>query len=146
MTIGRSRLEPSLCLGAAVMFYAVALLLPPARLALGADGRERVQVVLSQKLANVPGKTLTAVAVDYAPGGKTKPHHHAGVVFAYVVSGAIRSQVDDGAARVYRAGEAFFEGPGARHVVSENASRDKPAKLLAVFVADDGAELTLFDQ
>jgi quercetin dioxygenase-like cupin family protein len=107
---------------------------------------DQVQVVFSQKLPNVPGKTLTAVAVDYAPGGKSGPHHHAGVVFAYVVSGEIRSQVDQGPARVYHAGESFFEGPGAHHVVSENASASKPARLLAVFVADDGAELTTFDR
>jgi quercetin dioxygenase-like cupin family protein len=107
---------------------------------------DQVQVVFSQKLPNVPGKTLTAVAVDYAPGGKSGPHHHAGVVFAYVVSGEIRSQVDQAPARVYHAGESFFEGPGAHHVVSENASASKPAKLLAVFVADDGAELTTFDR
>jgi quercetin dioxygenase-like cupin family protein len=107
---------------------------------------DQVQAVFSQKLPNVPGKTLTAVAVDYAPGGKSAPHHHAGVVFAYVVSGEIRSQVDQGPARVYHAGESFFEGPGAHHVVSENASASKPAKLLAVFVADDGAELTTFDR
>jgi quercetin dioxygenase-like cupin family protein len=107
---------------------------------------DQVQVVFSQKLPNVPGKTLTAVAVDYAPGGKSGPHHHAGVVFAYVVSGEIRSQVDEGPARVYHTGESFFEGPGAHHVVSENASASKPAKLLAVFVADDGADLTTFDR
>jgi quercetin dioxygenase-like cupin family protein len=107
---------------------------------------DQVHVVFSQKLPNVPGKTLTAVAVDYAPGGKTGPHHHAGVVFAYVVSGEIRSKVDEGGARVYHAGESFFEGPGAHHLVSENASTSKPAKLLAVFVADDGAELTTFDR
>jgi quercetin dioxygenase-like cupin family protein len=112
---------------------------------LAAAAGDNAQVIFSQKLPNVPGKTLTAVSVDYAPKGKSAPHHHAGVVFAYVVSGAIRSQVDDGPARVYQAGESFFEGPGAHHVVSENASDSKPAKLLAVFVADDGANLTTFD-
>jgi quercetin dioxygenase-like cupin family protein len=115
-------------------------------LAWAAEGGEQVQAIFSQKLPNVPGKTLTAVTVDYAPGGASKPHFHAGVVFAYVVSGEIRSQVDEGPARVYRAGEAFFEAPGAHHVVSENASNTQPAKLLAVFVADDGADLTRFDQ
>jgi hypothetical protein len=30
--------------------------------------------------------------------------------------------------------------------VSENASTTEPARLLAVFVAEDGAELTKFDQ
>ncbi len=128
--------------GAAVLLVlAGAFSLPP----LAAAAGDNAQVIFSQKLPNVPGKTLTAVSVDYAPKGKSAPHHHAGVVFAYVVSGAIRSRVDEGPARVYPAGESFFEGQGAHHVVSENASDSKPAKLLAVFVADDGADLTTFD-
>ena len=141
--IEQPRLERRVFLLAAAMLLALGATAASPRLAV-AKG-DQVQVVFSQKLPNVPGKTLTAVAVDYAPGGTSKPHHHAGVVFAYVVSGEIRSQVDEGEARVYKAGESFFEGPGAHHVVSENASRTKPAKLLAVFVADDGADLTTFD-
>jgi hypothetical protein len=31
-------------------------------------------------------------------------------------------------------------------LVSENASTTEPASLLAVFVADDGADLTTFDK
>jgi quercetin dioxygenase-like cupin family protein len=143
MTTEQRRLErkASLIAAATLLVLAGTAILPRLAVAKG----DQVQVVFSQKLPNVPGKTLTAVAVDYAPGGTSKPHHHAGVVFAYVVSGEIRSQVDEGEARVYKAGESFFEGLGAHHVVSENASRRKPAKLLAVFVADDGADLTTFD-
>lgn len=104
-----------------------------------------VRTVMSQKLPNVPGHSLTAVVVKYAPGGTSPAHHHAGSVFAYVLSGAIRSQVSGaGPARVYHAGESFFEPPGAEHMVSENASKTKPASLLAVFVADTGATLTTF--
>jgi quercetin dioxygenase-like cupin family protein len=146
MTNRQLRREGPLRLAAGAVLLALAGAVPTPRLATAAGGGDHAQVIFSQKLPNVPGKTLTAVAVDYAPGGKSNPHHHAGVVFAYVVSGAIRSQVDAGAARVYRAGETFFEVPGAHHLVSENASRSKPAKLLAVFVADDGADLTTFDQ
>lgn len=106
-----------------------------------ADGD--VTPVLAQQLANVPGKTLTAVLVTYPPGGKSPAHHHAGSVFAYVVSGQIRSECSaTGPAKVYRAGEGFFEPPGSQHLISENASATEPASLLAVFVADDGAELT----
>ena len=46
--------------------------------------------------------------------------------------------VDDEPARVYQAGESFFENPGAHHGVSENASETEPASLLAVFVVDTG--------
>ena len=110
-----------------------------------ADGQ--VTPVLAEHLANVPGKTLTAVLVTYPPGGKSAAHHHAGSVFAYVLSGRIRSEVSTlGPAKVYYAGEAFFEPPGSQHLISENASATEPASLLAVFVADDGAQLTQLNE
>lgn len=89
-------------------------------------------------IPNIPGKSLTSVVVDYAPGGVSPAHKHAksAFIYAYVVSGAIESQVDDGPKRIYHAGESFFEAPGAIHRVSRNASDTQPAKLLAVFVAD----------
>jgi quercetin dioxygenase-like cupin family protein len=106
---------------------------------------DKVTPVRSEKLPNVPGKSLTAVVVNYAPGGKSASHHHAGSVFAYVLSGSIRSENSaTGPARVYKAGESFFEPPGSEHLVSENASATEPASLLAIFVADDGAQLTTF--
>jgi quercetin dioxygenase-like cupin family protein len=142
MVTEESRFGRRPCFAAAVLL-ALAAVIASARL-VAAEG-DQARVIFSQALPNVAGKRLTAVTVDYAPGGASKAHHHAGVVFAYVVSGSIRSQVDDGEARVFRAGESFFEGPGAHHVVSENASRSKPARLLAVFVADEGADLTTFD-
>jgi quercetin dioxygenase-like cupin family protein len=81
------------------------------------------------------------------PGAKSEKHHHAGSVFVYVLSGAIRSQSSaTGAAKVFRAGESFFEPPGSEHLVSENDSATEPASLLAVFVADDGSQLTTFDK
>ena len=108
---------------------------------------DKVTPVRSEKLPNVPGKSLTAVQVNYAPGGKSASHHHAGSVFAYVLSGSIRSENSaTGPARVYKAGESFFEPPGSEHLVSENASATEPASLLAIFVADDGAQLTTFEK
>jgi quercetin dioxygenase-like cupin family protein len=99
--------------------------------------------VFSEKLPNVPGKTLTGVLVKYAPGGKSPSHAHAGSVYAYVLSGQIRSENSvTGPAKVYSAGEGFFEPPGSTHTISENASDTEPASLLAIFVADDGAQLT----
>ena len=103
----------------------------------------RATVAFSTQLPNVPGKSLTAVVVRYAPGEASGPHHHAGSVFVYVLSGTIRSRVStNGPAKVYQAGESFFEPPGSDHLVSANASATEPASLLAIFVADDGAVLT----
>lgn len=97
----------------------------------------------SEKLPNVPGKTLTGIHVTYLPGAKSPAHAHAGSVYAYVLSGSVRSANSvTGPARVYTAGEGFFEPPGSVHTVSENASDTEPASLLAIFVADDGAQLS----
>ena len=94
----------------------------------------------SHAITNVPGKSVVAVEVTYPPGGATPPHIHAksAFIYAYVVSGAIESQVNDQPARVYTAGQAFYEEPGAHHRISRNASKSEPAKLLAVFVVDTG--------
>ena len=105
-----------------------------------------VKPVRTEKLANAPGQTLTVVTVNYAPVGKSSAHEHAGSVFAYVLTGAIRSENSaTGPVKIYRAGESFFEPAGSKHLISENASATEPASLLAVFAADDGAELTTFN-
>ena len=102
-----------------------------------------VKQAFSEKLPNVPGKSLTGIRVTYQPGAKSASHAHAGSVYAYVISGQVRSENSvTGPARVYSAGEGFFEPPGSVHLVSENASDKEPATLLAIFVADDGAELS----
>ena len=64
-----------------------------------------------------------------------------------MLSGSIRSQVDDSPAKVFQAGESFTENPGAHHRVSENASATEPAKLLAIFVVDtNDTQLTTIDK
>jgi quercetin dioxygenase-like cupin family protein len=99
---------------------------------------EEVKAVFERAIPNIPGKSLKALVVTYAPGGKSPSHHHekSAFIYAHVLTGAIRSQVDDEPARVYRAGESFHEVPGSHHKVSENASDREPASLLAVFIVD----------
>jgi quercetin dioxygenase-like cupin family protein len=89
-------------------------------------------------IPNIAGKSLVALEVDYAPGAASPSHTHAksAFVYAYVVSGAIESKVNDGETRIYRTGESWSEEPGAIHSISRNASKTQPAKLLAVFVLD----------
>lgn len=101
---------------------------------------ENVRPAFTEAIANLPGKTLTSVVVSYPPGVRSAPHTHArsAYIYAFVISGAIRSKVDDGPVKVYRAGDSWSETPGAHHVVSENASATAPASLLAVFIADTG--------
>lgn len=108
-----------------------------------------VKVVFERSIPNIEGKKMVAVVVSYPPGGKSPAHHHApsAFIYAHVLSGAIRSQVDDEPAKVYHVGEGFYEVPGAYHRISENASDTDPASLLAVFVVDSkDTPLTLPDK
>src|SRR6202000_2973481 len=103
------------------------------------DGEaETVTKNFEAAIPNIPGKSLIAVEVDYAPGAASVPHTHAksAFIYAYVISGAIESKVNDGETRIYRAGERWSESPGAIHSISRHASKPEPAKLLAIFVVD----------
>jgi quercetin dioxygenase-like cupin family protein len=98
----------------------------------------KVTLVYQHELPNVPGKSVKGVLVEYGPGGYSSGHTHAKSAFIYatVLEGAIKSQINDGLVTVYKAGQSFSEMPGDRHRVSANASETEPAKLLAVFVVD----------
>lgn len=89
---------------------------------------------------------MTAVVVDFAPGASTAKHHHAGFVFAYVLSGTIRSQLNGGKVTDFTAGQSWVEPPGTEHTMSANPSTTEKASLLAVFVAPNKAQLTTYDK
>jgi quercetin dioxygenase-like cupin family protein len=110
--------------------------------------RESISPAFADAIANVPGKTMTAIVVDYPPGGKSPSHRHGSAfVVGYVLQGAIRSQINDGPAKVFHAGESWTEAPGVHHMVSENASESEPAKLLAIFIADtNDKDLVMWDK
>ena len=117
-----------------LILAAIALGVLPCR----SQNMELVKVIFEHAIPNIDGKRMVAVVVTYPPGGKSAAHHHArsAFIYAYVLSGAIRSQVGNEPARVYRVGECFYEAPGSLHRISENASDNDPASLLAVFVVD----------
>ena len=103
-----------------------------------ASKNAKVTLVYQHELPNVPGKSIKGVLVEYGPGGYSPCHTHpkSAFIYATVLEGAIRSQVNNGPVTTYEAGQSFSEMLGDRHGVSANASETKPAKLLAVFVVD----------
>ena len=120
-----------------------------ASLAMAHGLAEHVAPKFARELPNVPGKSLIAVEVTYAPGGSYDPHTHAksAFIYAYVISGSVVSQVAGEPERVYKAGESFYENPGVHHVVGRNASKTEPAKFLAVFIVNsDDKELSTPDK
>ncbi len=98
----------------------------------------KVTVVFDQALPNVPGKSMRGVLVEYGPGGHNPSHTHpeSAFIYATVIEGSIKSQINDGPVKIYKTGENWTEVPGDQHRVSANASNSEPAKLLAVFVLD----------
>jgi quercetin dioxygenase-like cupin family protein len=76
-----------------------------------------VTVVYQHELPNVPGKSIKGVLVEYGPGGYSPGHMHpkSAFIYATVLEGAIRSQVNDGPVTTYTAGQSWSEVPGDRH-------------------------------
>jgi len=98
------------------------------------DPSEKVTVLQDEMLKNAPGKKALMIEVDYAPGQSSIAHKHDGTAMAYVLSGAIVSQVKGEQAKTYKAGEFWYEPAGSEHLVSKNASATEPAKLLVFMV------------
>lgn len=127
---------------------AVGLLLAGGASAHDAAGdKAKITLVFDHVLPNVKGKSMKGVLVEYQPGGASPAHTHPDSAFIYatILKGAIRSKVNDGPEKIYRAGENFAEMPGDRHGVSANASDTEPASLLAVFVVDTDEKVLTTD-
>jgi quercetin dioxygenase-like cupin family protein len=99
---------------------------------------DAVSVLMKQSLADMAGKVATVLTVDYAPGAASGPHIHPGSVFAYVLEGAVVSQLDGGEPITYTKGQSWYESPKTPHIVSKNASKTEPAKLLVLLLSQEG--------
>ncbi|MEU9978857.1 cupin domain-containing protein [Streptomyces sp. NPDC051014] len=107
---------------------------------------DHLDLLVQQALPNVKGKTFTSAIVDLPPDARAAPHRHGqAFVYAYVLEGTVRSQLADKPVTVYHQGQNWVEEPGAHHLLTENTSRTKAAKLLVVFVSDTGASLKTDD-
>ena len=103
--------------------------------------------VFTQPLPNVKGKTFTSVIVYFPPDARAAPHRHGSAfVYAYVLEGTVRSQLAGEPVRTYHQGQNWVEQPGSHHLLTENTSPTKPAKLLVVFISNTGAKLKINDQ
>lgn len=101
-------------------------------------------VISSHAIPDVKGKQMTAVVVDFPPGAFSPEHHHEGSLTVYVLKGTIRSELAGEPPQVYTVGQSFFEPLGATHLFAENMSTTEDARILAVFVHDQGARLTVY--
>jgi quercetin dioxygenase-like cupin family protein len=115
--------------------------------AFAADTDAVVAPQFAHALPNAPGKSMRVVTVSYPPGGTTPGHRHGqAFVYAYVLSGHVRTQVEGEPEKIVGPGDGWYEMPGAHHMVSSNASKTEPAKFLVVFIAGDKDELVTMDK
>jgi quercetin dioxygenase-like cupin family protein len=107
---------------------------------------ETLVPLFRQVLPNDRSKTFTSAIVTFPPAASAVPHRHGDAfVYAYVLEGAVRSQLEGERAHVYHQGENWSEQPGAHHLATANTSATEPAKLLVVFIATTGEQLKVDD-
>lgn len=103
-----------------------------------------LHVLMTESLADQSGADVTVLTVDYPPNGSTPAHEHPGHTYAYVLEGAVVSQLDDQPPQTYTTGQMWSEAPHQHHMVSKNASATASAKLLVFMIAPHGQNLTKF--
>ena len=59
---------------------------------MSASAADKGSILMNQQLADIAGKEVTVLTVDYAPGAVSEPHVRPGSVVAYVLEGAVVSQ------------------------------------------------------
>ena len=100
-----------------------------------------VTPLMAKDMAELPGKEVSMITVEYHPGATDPIHRHNAHGFIYVLEGSIVMQVKGGKEVTLTAGQTFYEGPDDVHVVGRNASKTKPAKFLVFFIKDKGAPI-----
>jgi quercetin dioxygenase-like cupin family protein len=100
-----------------------------------------VRPLMSKDFLASPGKELSMLTVEYAPGGSDPIHRHNAHGLIYVLEGTIVMQVKGGQQATLKAGQTFYEGPDDVHVVGRNASSTDKARLLVFFVKDKGTPI-----
>lgn len=107
----------------------------------------KVTALMKQAIPEYPGHEVTMLTLDIPPAGGSAPHRHPGHhIFGYVLEGAYKIKLDDGAEKTLTAGETFYEAPGQVHAVSRNASDTAPAKVLVFILAESGKPVTVLEQ
>jgi quercetin dioxygenase-like cupin family protein len=101
-----------------------------------------VEQLMDKDMAGVSGKELLMLTVEYPPGGASLPHRHDAQVLVYVLEGEVIMQVAGSRAVTLHRGQTFYENPSDVHVVSANASKTAPAKILVFIVKEKNAPVS----
>ncbi len=101
------------------------------------------EVLLSQELADMEGRDMSVIYLEYPPGTGADPHRHPAHTVLYVISGRVESSLDDGAPVTYGAGTSFYESPMRLHATFRNPSDSETFRGIAVMVRDTSQPITI---
>ncbi|OBT73288.1 hypothetical protein VF21_08439 [Pseudogymnoascus sp. 05NY08] len=94
-----------------------------------------LEVLYHYKILSAPGNSVLAMKVTFPPGGSTPPHTHAGAFVAvHVLTGSVLNKMNDDPMTIKNAGDSFYEAPGCRHRISDNASDTEEAVIIATMM------------
>ena len=99
--------------------------------------------LLNQVLPPGNFRTVQAAVIDLPPGAAAPRHRHDVAVLAYVLEGAVENQFNAGAVAAYKAGQSWWEAPGTVHDVARNPSKTERARLLIVYIGEEGKTATV---
>jgi len=102
-----------------------------------------VTVLMQKDLADMPGREVLMLSVDYPPGCVEHVHRHDAHAFVYVLEGSIVMGVRGGKEVTLKPGQTFYEGPNDVHTVGRNASTSKPAKFVVTLLKKKGVDAVL---
>jgi quercetin dioxygenase-like cupin family protein len=110
---------------------------------LAAQQSTKVTPLITKDLANIPGKEVRMVTVEFPPGGSDPAHRHDAYVFVYVLEGSVVMGVKGGNPVTLTPGQTFYEGPEDIHTIARNASKTEPAKFLAFLLKDKSSPASI---
>ena len=99
--------------------------------------------LLKQVLPPGNFRNVQAVTVELGPAAGALRHRHDVAVLAYVLEGVVENQFDGGATVTHKAGESWWEPPGTVHDVARNPSKTDRARLLIVYIGEEGKTPTV---
>ena len=102
-----------------------------------------VAPIMQMDLADVPGREMLMLSVEYPPGAVEHIHRHDAYAFVYVLEGTIVEGVRGGKEVTLTPGQTFYEGPNDVHTIGRNASTTKPAKFVVTLVKKKDVDAVL---
>ena len=103
----------------------------------------KVTSLMSKPLADIHGKEVQVLSVEYPPGSRDPVHRHNAHGFIYVLEGSIVMAVNGGQPVTVTAGQMFYEGPNDIHTIGRNASETTPARFLVFLLKDEDAPVLI---